>query len=296
MSKTNWIPLHVHSQYSILDGTSSLEDLVERAKELGIPSLALTDQGNMFGAVEFYKECQSKGIKPIIGCELYLAPASRLDKRKIPGIPSGFPLILLAKNKQGYQNLCQLTSIAHVEGFYYTPRIDKQVLEKYAEGLICLSGSVQGKLSYLILQGREEELVEEAQWFASVFKEDFYLELQRHPMSEEDIVKDAMDKESWLLQNYRDYVRNQEVVVSRLYQLGKELNISCVATNGSHYLHRADWKAHEILMNIQSGEPCEIWKETLSGTPNQESLILKEKSIFLMNTTSNRKSKWPLFL
>ncbi len=280
MEKKSWIPLHVHSQYSILDGTSSLDDLVERAKELGMPSLALTDQGNMFGAVEFYKACQAQGIKPIIGCELYLAPSSRLDKRKIPGIPTGFPLILLAKNKQGYQNLCQLTSIAHVEGFYYTPRIDKQVLEKHSEGLICLSGSVQGKLSYLILQGREQELVEEAKWFASVFKDDFYLELQRHPMSEEDIVTDGMDKESWLLQNYRDYVRNQEVVVSRLYKLGKELNISCVATNDSHYLYRADWKAHEILMNIQSGEPCEIWERDSFGNPKSRVLNPKREIYF----------------
>ena len=280
MKNTSWIPLHVHSQYSILDGTSSLEDLVARAKELGMTSLALTDQGNMFGAVEFYKECQSQGIKPIIGCELYLAPASRLDKRKIPGIPAGFPLILLAKNKQGYQNLCQLTSIAHVEGFYYTPRIDKQVLEKYAEGLICLSGSVQGKLSYLILQGREQELVEEAKWFASIFKEDFYLELQRHPMSEKNIVTDEMDKESWLLQNHRDYVRNQEVVNTRLAQLGKDLDISCVATNGSHYLHRNDWKAHEILMNIQSGEPCEIWERDSFGNPKARVLNPKRQVYF----------------
>jgi DNA polymerase-3 subunit alpha len=280
MKNKSWIPLHVHSQYSILDGTSSLEDLVQRAKELGLPALALTDQGNMFGAVEFYKACQSQGIKPIIGCELYLAPSSRLDKRKIPGIPAGFPLILLAKNKQGYQNLCQLTSIAHVEGFYYTPRIDKQVLEKHAEGLICLSGSVQGKLSYLILQGREAELIEEARWFASIFKDDFYLELQRHPMSEEAIIADGMDKEGWLLQNYRDYIRNQDVVTSRLYHLGKELGIRCVATNGSHYLHRTDWKAHEILMNIQSGEPCEIWERDSFGNPKSRVLNPKREVYF----------------
>src|SRR6185437_8261780 len=154
-----WIPLHVHSQYSILDATASVEDLAAKAKELGMPALALTDQGNMYGTVEFYKACQGVGIKPIIGCELHVAPGSRHEKKRIPGVPAGFPLILLVKNKQGYQNLCKLSSLAHIEGFYYTPRIDFELLEKHAEGLICLSGPLQGKLAYLIIQGREEEAV-----------------------------------------------------------------------------------------------------------------------------------------
>src|SRR4051812_24519418 len=117
----SFIPLHVHSQFSILNSTVSIEDLVEKAA--GLPALALTDEGNMYGAIEFYKACREKKIKPIIGCELALAPLGRLEKRRIPGSPAGFPLILLAKNKQGYQNLCKLSSIAHLEGFYYTPRI-----------------------------------------------------------------------------------------------------------------------------------------------------------------------------
>src|SRR5579864_3493898 len=117
----NWIPLHVHSQFSILDATSSVEDLVAKAKEFGMSALALTDKGNMYGAIEFYKECKGAGIKPILGCELVVAPGSRLDKKRVPGIPVGFPLILLAKNRKGYQNLCKLSSIAHLEGFYYTP-------------------------------------------------------------------------------------------------------------------------------------------------------------------------------
>lgn len=276
----SWTPLHVHSQYSILDSTASVENLVAKAKEMGLTSLALTDQGNMYGAIEFYKECQSAGIKPILGCELRLAPGSRLDKKKIPGTPAGFPLLLLAKNRQGYKNLCKLSSIAHIEGFYYTPRIDKEVLEKYAEGLICLSGPLEGRLAYLIVQGRDKELVEEAKWFQALFKEDFYFEIQRHRMKEDDIKADGLDKEGWLYQNHVDYVRNQEVVIVRLKELGKELGIRSVATNGSHYIEREDWRAHEILMNIQSGEPCEIWEKDSSGNLKQRILNPKRQVYF----------------
>jgi len=273
----SWIPLHVHSQYSILDATASVEDLALKAKEFGMPALALTDQGNMYGAIEFYKACQSRDVKPIIGCELYVAPYSRLDKKKTPGVPAGFPLILLAKNRRGYQNLCKLSSIAHLEGFYYTPRIDLEVLERYAEGLICLSGPLQGRLAYLIIQGRDQEAVKEARWFHDLFKDDFYFELQRHRMTEETIRADGMDKEGWLHQNYSDYVRNQEVVIGRLKELSRELGVRLVATNGSHYLERDDWKAHEILMNIQSGEPCEIWERDSFGNPKNRTLNPKRQ-------------------
>lgn len=273
----SWVPLHVHSQYSILDATASVEDLVLKAKEYNMSALALTDQGNMFGAIEFYKACKSADIKPIIGCELYLAPYSRLDKKKTPGVPTSFPLILLAKNRRGYQNLCKLSSFAHVEGFYYKPRIDLELLEKYAEGLICLSGPLQGRLAYLLIQGREEEVIKEAQWFQELFKDDFYLELQRHRMADESIRIDGMDKEGWLYQNYSDYVRNQEVVIARLKDLGLKLGIRTVATNGSHYIDRSDWKAHEILMNIQSGEPCEIWERDSAGNPKNRTLNPKRE-------------------
>jgi DNA polymerase-3 subunit alpha len=274
------IPLHVHSQYSILNSTASIEDLVEKAKSSSLPALALTDEGNMYGAIEFYKACREAKVKPILGCKLHLAPASRLDKKRIPGTPAGFPLILLAKNKQGYQNLCKLSSLAHLEGFYYTPRIDKALLAQHAEGLICLSGPLQGLIPYLIMQGKEKELHQEIEWFQQLFKDDFYFELQRHTMSEDDISRDGMDKEGWLLQNYRDYVRNQEIVVQKLVELGKQYNIQCVATNGVHYLERSDWKAHEILMNIQSGEPCEIWERDSQGNPKNRVLNPKRQVYF----------------
>lgn len=275
-----YVPLHAHSQFSILNSTASIEELVSKAAELSIPALALTDEGNMYAAIDFYKACSAAKIKPIIGCELHLAPLSRRDKKRIPGTPAGFPLVLLAKNQKGYQNLCKLSSAAHLEGFYYTPRIDKELLENHAEGLICLSGPLQGLLPFLILQGKEEQLVSEIKWFKRVFGGDYYFELQRHPMSEDDIRKDGIDKEGWLLQNHRDYVRNQEVVVQRLVALGKEHGIRCVATNGIHYIDRSDWKAHEILMNVQSGEPCEIWERDSQGNPKTRVLNPKRQVYF----------------
>ncbi len=275
-----WIPLHVHSQYSILNSTAAIDDLVEKAKSCSVSALALTDEGNMYGAVEFFKACKGAKIQPIIGCELHLAPGSRFDKKRIPGTPAGFPLILLAKNREGYQNLCRLSSQAHLEGFYYTPRIDKELLKQHAAGLICLTGPLQGLLPYLIIQDREPELLREIEWFKTLFGDDFYFELQRHPMSEEDIVKDGLDQEGWLLQNYRDYVRNQEIVVQKLVELGKGFGVRCVATQGTHYLERSDWKAHEILMNVQSGEPCEIWERDSQGNPKTRVLNPKRQVYF----------------
>lgn len=262
-----WVPLHVHSQYSILNSSASVDAIAQKAKELGISSVALTDQGNMYGAVEFYKACKAHGVKPIIGCELYVAPNSRLEKKRIPGMPSGFPIVLLAKNQTGYKNLCALSTKAHLEGFYYTPRIDKELLAEHAEGLICLSGSWANILTYWIRDQKEEELKAEVLWYRDLFKEDYYFELLRHEMSDAQIREDEMDQESWLLQAYQDNIALQKKVNERLISLGREMGIRCVAANDSRYLEREDWKAHEILMNIQSGEPCEIWEKDSFGNP-----------------------------
>src|SRR5579872_6667402 len=147
----SWTPLHVHSQYTILDSTISVAKLALKAKEFGMPYVALTDAGNLYGAVEFFKACKEAAVKPLLGCELVVAPTSRHEKKRIPGTPAGYPLLLLVKNKKGYENLCKLSSLAHLEGFYYTPRIDKELLEKYHEGLICLSGPLQSHIAQLAL-------------------------------------------------------------------------------------------------------------------------------------------------
>ena len=211
----SWIPLNVHSQYSILDSTASIQALVERAKSLSIPALGLTDQGNLYGIVDFYKACKAAGIRPILGCEIWMAPVSRLEKKKIVGTPNGFPIILLAKNITGYRNLCKLSSSGFLEGFYYYPRIDREILSQYAEGVICLSGSSDGPLSYRILQGDDKAFLDEISWYRDLFGSDFYLEIQRHPLTEEQIRADGIE-ENWLLQKARDYVANQEKINQKL--------------------------------------------------------------------------------
>ena len=226
-----WIPLNVHSQYSILDSTLSVSILAEQAARFSIPALALTDQGNLYGAIDFYKACTSQGVRPILGSELWMAPGSRLEKKKGVGIPNGFPIVLLAKSLKGYQNLCKLSSIGFLEGFYYQPRIDKETLKAHAEGLICLSGPIDGAICWRILQGDEASLLQEIRWYQDLFKEDFYFEIQRHPFKEtEDL------SENWLSQKMRVYASNQEKVNQKLIELSKRLSIPLVATNDIHYL------------------------------------------------------------
>lgn len=262
-----WVPLHVHSQYSILDATASVEALASAAAAFGMPAVALTDHGNLFGAVEFYKACKDAKVKPIIGCEFYVAPESRHDKKKDRSGRSAHHLGLLAKNQIGYQNLCKLTSIGYLEGFYYHPRIDYEVLQKHSEGLICLSGCLSSRVAQEILQGSPESVAEQIQWFRSLFGEDYYIELQRHTMTPEDIKNDGMLQESWLYQQYEEYIAKQTKVNQTLIEIAKQQNIRLVATNDSHYMERADWREHEALLNIQSGEPCEIWEKDSLGNP-----------------------------
>jgi DNA polymerase III subunit alpha len=262
-----FVPLHVHSQYSILDASASIADLAQKAASFGMPALALTDHGNLFGAVEFYKACKEVKVKPIIGIELYVAPTSRLEKSKIIGFPSAFHLTLLAKDRKGYQNLCKLSSIGYLEGFYYNPRVDEETLKKYSEGLICLSGCQNSRLSYAILNGNEEIIKACVDWYQGLFGEDYYFELQRHRMSEADIQADGMFQEAWLLQRHHDFIKKQEKINTALIGMASQYKIPLVATNDSHYIERDDWRAHEVLINIQSGEPCEIWEKDAYGNP-----------------------------
>jgi len=230
-------------------------------------ALALTDHGNLFGAIEFYKACQKAEIKAIIGCEVNEAPCSRLDKKRVVGQRNSYSLVLLAKDSIGYSNLCKLSSIGFLEGFYYRPRIDRDVLKQYSQGLICLSGDLTSRIAQAALTENKDALIEEIRWYQDLFNEDFYLELQRHSMTEEDLQNDGMFQESWLFQKYQDNITQQERVNALLLEVAQELDIKCVATNDTHYLLRSDWKAHEILLNIQSGEPCEIWEKDPLGNP-----------------------------
>ena len=211
----DFVHLHVHSEYSLLDGMCRIKDLPKRAKELGMKAIALTDHGVMFGAVSFFKECQKEGIKPIIGCEVYVAPRSRFDKDS--NIDDKYShLILLAKNKKGYENLIKLVSLGFTEGYYYKPRIDLEILEKYSEGLICLSACLAGSVNKAILADDMEKAKEVALWHKRVFGDDYYLEIQNNGL--------AM----------------QVMVNQKLIALSKELDISLVATNDAHYLKQED--------------------------------------------------------
>ena len=222
--------LHVHSHYSLLDGLPKIDELLDYVKELGMDSVAITDHGVMYGAVEFYKKAKAKGVKPIIGCEVYTAFEKLTDKR--PGIDAPRNhLILLAKNEQGYKNLVKLVSIAHMDGYYYKPRIDDEVLEKYTDGLIGLSACVQGKIPRLLLAGKIDEAETLAKKYESWFgKGSFYLELQYHAS-----------------------IPEQKIANERLVALSKKTGIPLVCTNDIHYLRKEDAEAQDILMLINTG-------------------------------------------
>lgn len=253
-----YTPLYTHSQYSILDSTISIKNLVKRAKELELESLALTDFSNLFGCVEFYTECKKAGIKPIIGCELMMAPQSRLDKKRIPGRSAGHPIVLLAKNQQGYKNLCKLSSIAHVEGFYYTPRIDKQLLMEYSEGLICLSGPFYSPIASVIQRGDQKEIDEEISFYKTLFKEDFYLQISLNRMSHEQLQKCGALEESWVLQKMESSYKLQEDLVEAYKEISKKEEIPLVVATDIRYLAMDDYLAHEVMMNIASGETIQV--------------------------------------
>ena len=225
----DFVHLHTHTEFSLLDGANKIKELPARAKELGMKAMAITDHGVMFGVVDFYKECKKVGIKPIIGCEVYVAPRTRFDKES--NIDNKYShLILLAKNETGYKNLSILVSMGFIEGFYYKPRIDLELLEKYHEGLICLSACLAGSVNKAILKEDMEEAKRIALWHKNIFGEDYYLEVQPNGLPE------------------------QVLVNQKLVELSKELNIPLVATNDSHYLKKEDAYIHEILLCIQTGK------------------------------------------
>jgi len=173
--------LHVHTEYSLLDGSSKIKELASRAKELGMDSLAITDHGVMYGVIDFYRACREAGVKPIIGCEVYVAPGSRFDRETVSGEDRYYHLVLLAENNQGYQNLMKIVSKGFVEGFYYKPRVDYEVLEKYHEGIIALSACLAGEIPRYLMRGMYEEAKKSALHYQSIFGEgNFFLELQDH--------------------------------------------------------------------------------------------------------------------
>jgi len=229
MAHSDFVHLHVHTQYSLLDGACLVERLVDKAVKFKSPALAMTDHGNLFGAIKFYNLCVKKGIKPIIGCEVYVAPNSRFDREYTPGHDSNYHLILLAKNQEGYSNLVKLVSLAHMEGFYYKPRVDKEILDKYSKGLIASSACLGGEIAKSVLADNTNKAYRLADDYLSIFgRGNFYLEVMENGLSD------------------------QKKVNKVLVKISKELDIPLLATNDVHYLERDEAFAHEALLAIQT--------------------------------------------
>ena len=227
----SFVHLHVHSEYSLLDGAIRIKDLVSKAKEFNMPAISLTDHGVMFGIMEFYKEAKKQGIKPIIGCEVYVASRSRFDRESNLGDTERGHLILLCKNNEGYKNLTKLVSLGFTEGFYYKPRVDKEILRKYSSGLIALSACLAGEIPRALIDNNYDKARELAIEYRDIFGDgNFFLEMQSNGIDEQVLV-------------------NQGIV-----RLSRELNIPLVATNDAHYLTKDDYYSHEVLLCIQTGK------------------------------------------
>lgn len=226
---SSFVHLHVHSEYSLLDGAARIRDLAARAAELGMKALALTDHGVMYGAIPFYRACIEQGIKPIIGCEMYYTAGSRFDKGTRKDNPT-YHLILLAKNETGYRNLMKLCSIGHLEGFHYKPRIDAEMLAAHAEGIVCLSSCLHGEISQHLVHDRLDEAMAAALRYKEIFQEDFYLELQDHG------------------------ILDQKKVIAGMIELSKQTGIKLAATNDVHYLTTSDAAVQDVLLCIGTGK------------------------------------------
>ena len=223
-----FVNLHVHSEYSLLDGACRIKDMVSRAKEMGQTALAVTDHGNMFAAVDFYNECKAQGIKPIIGCEVYVARRTRFDKDF--GLDSHpYHLILLCKNEKGYKNLIKMVSLSYTEGFYSKPRVDLELLREHSEGLVCLSGCIAGEVPRHIAEGDFEKAKQTALLYNDIFGAgNYYIEVQNHSTPE-----DAK-------------------ILPALYRLSMQTNIPLAATNDAHYVRREDARVQRVLLAIQT--------------------------------------------
>ena len=241
--------LHLHTEYSLLDGMCRIPQVIARAKELGMEALAVTDHGNLHGAIQFYKAAKEAGIKPILGCEAYLAAGPR--QSRTAGEKSNYHVVLLAMDKTGWHNLIALITQAHLEGFYYKPRMDKEILAARSQGLIALSACLAGEIPNLIMNNRMDDAREAAKWYRDTFEGRFYLEIQRQPLAE------------------------LEQVNQLLIPMARELGIPLVATNDVHFINQADAYAHDILMcigtntTIQDEKRLKTQRYDLSSRPRK---------------------------
>ena len=251
MTEKSFVHLHNHSEFSFIDGSSLLDSMASICDNLGMPAIALTDHGNMYGAVDFYNACKTKNIKPIIGCEFYIAPKNRFDKDPSYSYDH---LTVIAKNNLGYSNLIKLVSRGNLEGFYYRPRIDKEILKEHSEGLIVLSGCPSAELFKKIVSGDEKSITDTISWYKEVFGDDYYLEIMRH-----ENVDNQEKVNQWIINNY------------------KQLNIKIVATNDNHYETKDDYEKEVLLKNVRS------------GSSNPRSDLLEDNSYYIMSPEEMRE-------
>ncbi|MBI3025613.1 MAG: DNA polymerase III subunit alpha, partial [Candidatus Tectomicrobia bacterium] len=231
MGAAEFVHLHLHSQYSLLDGAARIDDLVKRAAGLGMPAVGLTDHGNMCGAVKFFEAARKAGVKPIIGCEVYVATGSRHDRGGGGSSgPRSWHMLLLAENAAGYHNLCELVTAGFTEGMYYFPRVDREILSRHAEGLICTSACLKGEVNEALLRGDRAAAREAAAFYKEIFRDRYYLELQDHGMEED------------------------RRLIPEAISLARELDLPLVATNDVHYLDQGDHSVQEVLICIQTGK------------------------------------------
>ncbi|MEW6334755.1 MAG: DNA polymerase III subunit alpha [Thermodesulfobacteriota bacterium] len=243
MENSDFVHLHVHTQYSLLDGTIRLDDLFRKAKEYGMPAVAMTDHGNLYGAIDFYKQADKCGIKPIIGCELYVAPKNRFDKTGHGSGETAHHIVVLARNMAGYKNLMRLTTSGYLDGFYYRPRIDKEILARHCDGLIGMSACLHGEIASGLLRGNPESALCTARQYREIFGDgNFYLEIMENGLPE------------------------QKIVNRGLIDLHKNHGFPLVATNDCHYLNRGDDEAHEVLLCIQTGKTMDDRERMRFGT------------------------------
>ena len=236
---SQFVHLHVHTQYSILDGASAIKPLLKRANALGMTALAITDHENMFGVKEFHDAAVKEGVKPILGCEVYVATGSRFDKKR-GREDRGHHLILLAKNKAGYHNLAKMVSYAFTEGYYYHPRVDKELLRTYHEGIICCSACLGGELPQAIMHGDRAKAEAVVREFKEIFGEDYYLEMQLHRSGDP-----RRDSEVY---------ENQKRVNAVILELAAQYGIKYIASNDVHFIKAEDAEAHDRLICLNTGK------------------------------------------
>lgn len=277
---SKFVHLHLHTEYSLLDGLSKIPKLIAKVKELGMDSVAVTDHGAMYGAIEFYKQAKKENVKPIVGIETYV---SLVDHTKRPerekGEGKNYHLLLLAKDEEGYKNLMKLASIAQVEGYYYRPRIDHEVLAKYSKGLICTSSCALGEVARFLQDGDYKKAKATAEWYREVFGDDYYLEVQKHEF--EKFIEDAKEEE--VKKELQEMHESEGIINKGVVKLSRELGIPIVATNDAHYIEKGDANAQDVLVCVATGKQVTDIKR----------LRFIDSPTFYVRSTEEMKSLFP---